>query len=93
MSAMAVSPAAAGDFTLSTNKVLTIAAGQTASTGDVTITAVNNNVDAANKTVTVSGDASNILGATDPADLTLTITDDDARGVTVIPTALSVGER
>ena len=92
VSAMAVSPAAAGDFTLSTNKVLTIAAGQTASSGDVTITAVNNDVDAANKTVTVSGDASNILGATDPADLTLTITDDDARGVTVTPTALSVGE-
>ncbi len=92
VSAMAVSPAAAGDFTLSTNKVLAIAAGQTASSGDVTITAVNNDVDAANKTVTVSGDASNILGATDPADLTLTITDDDARGVTVTPTALSVGE-
>ena len=47
-----------GDFTVSTNKTLTIASGQKTSTGAVTITAVNNSVDAPNKTVTVSGAAS-----------------------------------
>ena len=77
VSASAVSPAVAGDFTLTENKTLTIAAGQTASTGTVTITAVNNTVDAPDKQVTVSGDASGGHGAADPANKTLTITDDD----------------
>ena len=43
----------------------------------MTITAHNNDVDAPNKTVRVSGSASNSQGVTDPADVTLTITDDD----------------
>ena len=55
VSAAAVTPAVAGDFSLSTNKTLTIAPGDTSSTGTVTISAVNNTVDAANKPVTVSG--------------------------------------
>ena len=78
VSATAVSPAVAGDFTLSANKTLTIAAGETASTGMVTITAVDNNMDAPDKMVTVSGMATNSVGVTAPADATLTITDDDA---------------
>ena len=53
ISATAVSPASASDFTLSTNKVLTIAAEQTASTGRVTITAVDNDDDDDNRRVTV----------------------------------------
>ena len=77
VSAAAVSPAVSGDFTLSTNKVLTIAAGATTSTGVVTITAVSNDVDEDDKTVTVSAMASNTVGITTPADQPLTITDDD----------------
>ena len=70
--------AVAGDFALSSAKTLTIAAGSTTSTGTVTITAVDNIIDEPNKSVTVSGSASNSDGVKQPADLTLTITDDDA---------------
>ena len=77
VSATAVSPAVADDFTLSTNKTLTITAGQTTSTGTVTLTANNNIVDTPNKTVRVSGTASNSHGVTVPDDEELTITDDD----------------
>ena len=91
VAAAAVSPAVTGDFTLSTNKTLTIAAGSKASTGAVTITAVDNSVDAPNKSVTVSATASG-GGAADPDDATLTITDDDTRGVTVAGGALTMDE-
>ena len=87
-----VSPATSGDYTLSSNRMLTIAAGTTASTGEVTITAVDNAVDAAHKAVTVSATARNTVGVTAPADKTLTLSDDDERGVTVAPTALPVPE-
>ena len=87
-----VAPATSGDYTLSSNRVLTIAAGATTSTGAVTITAVDNAVDAADKRVTVSGAASNTVGVTAPGNQTLTIGDDDARGVTVAPPALTVPE-
>ena len=92
VSAAAVSPAVSGDFRLSSNPVLTIAAGATTSTGVVTITAVDNAVDAPNKKVTVSGAASGGNGVADPSALTLTITDDDSAGVTVSPTAVTVEE-
>ena len=78
VSAMAVSPAVSRDFALSANKTLTITAGQTTSTGTVTITANNNIADTPNKTVRVSGTADNGHGVTDPDDEDLTITDDDA---------------
>ena len=77
VSAAAVSPAVAGDFALSTNRTLAIAAGQTASTGTVTIRANDNNVDAPDKEVTVSGTAVNTQGITPPAVETLTISDDE----------------
>ena len=70
--------AVAGDFTLSNNKVLIIAAGETTSTGAVTIAAVDNAVRAADKTVTVSATAQNSDGITAPPDVTLTIAEDDA---------------
>ena len=74
-----VSPAVTGDFTLSGNRVLTIPARQTRSTGTVTVTANDNNVDAADKDVTVSAVAANTQGiAGDPPDLTLMIRDDEA---------------
>ena len=62
VSAAAVSPAVEGDFMLSTNKTLTITAGQITSSGTVTITANNNNVDAPSKTVMVMGTATNSGG-------------------------------
>ena len=78
VSARAVSPAVDGDFTLSMNKTLTIPAGATASRGTaVTLTSVENDTDAPNKQVTVSGTARNTQGYTGPADATLSITDDD----------------
>ena len=54
----AVSPATADDFELSTNRVLSFAENETGSTGSVTITGVDDDVDAADKTVTVSGTVS-----------------------------------
>ena len=46
---------------------LTIAAGSTVSTGTVTLTAVDNDVDAPDKTVTVSGSVTGGLGMSTPA--------------------------
>ena len=92
VSASPVSPAVAGDYTLSTNTKLTIAAGSTASTETVTITGVNNDVDTANKTVTVSGASSGGNGVTNPANRTLTITDDDQRGLDLSAETVTVTE-
>ena len=78
VSAAPVAPAVAGDFALSSATTLTIAASATSSTGIVTVTANGNVVDSPNKSVTVSGSATGTLGAVDPPDETLTITDDDA---------------
>ena len=66
--------------TLSANKTLTIAAGNTESTGEVTITATNSDsVYTGNREVTVQGTASNTVGVDGPEDVMLTITDDDAK--------------
>ena len=82
----------ASDFTVSTNKTLTIAAGATTSTGAVTITAVDNNVDAPDKSVTVSATTSG-GGVSDPTDQTLTITDDEATPtVTLVLTPTAIDE-
>ena len=70
-------PSVAGDYSLSANKELTIAAESKSSTGTVTITAVDNALDTADKTVAVKGSATNTLGITAPADQALTIVDDD----------------
>ena len=94
VSAVAVDPAVAGDFTLG-GATLSFAADATASTGEVTITAVDNDEDAPDKTVTVSGSVS-LDGVDAPANVALTITDDDEppveRGVDISPTALTIGE-
>ena len=93
VSAAAVSPAVAADFNLSTNKILSFATNATTSTGTVTITSVNNDVDAADKTVTVSG-AVTASGVTAPPAVTLTIEDDDAPPVisdTVLPVLAADG--
>ena len=77
VSAEAVAPAAPGDFALSANRTLAIAAGALTSTGTVTISAVDNTVDAPDKDVTVSGTVAGATDVTGPSDVTLTITDDD----------------
>ena len=77
ISAAAGTNTEAGDFTVTTNKRLTIAAGSTTSTGTVTISANDNSVAGGNKSVTVSATAANDLAVTAPSNKTLTITDDD----------------
>ena len=92
VSALPNAPAVAGDYSLSANKELTIPAGSKSSTGTVTITAVDNVLDTADKTVAVKGSATNTLGIIAPADRSLTIVDDDDRGVTVSDSSLTVKE-
>ena len=60
--------------------MLSFAANATSPTADVTITAVDNEVDAADQTVTISGTTPSGVAA--PADVTLTITDDDGTAPT-----------
>ena len=83
VSATPVSPAAAGDYRLSSNLELLIPAGAKKSTGEVTITGVDNDLETPDKQVTVSGAAANTQGITNPDATTLTIRDairdDDAR--------------
>ncbi len=81
--------------TVSSNTTLTIAAGETDSTGTVTITAVDNAVDGPDATVVVSGTATATEGdVANPADVTLTITDDEATPsrANLSVTPASVGE-
>ena len=92
VAAAAVSPTVPGDLALSENTTLTIVAGATESTGAVTVTAVDNEIDAANKTVTVSATATGGNGIASPANATLTITDDDERGISVTPVTLTLDE-
>ena len=72
--------------TLTGNTTLSIPAGDTDSTGVVTITAVNDDAYTGNRTVAVSGTAVNSVGITDPDDVTLTIIDDD------IPAGCEIGD-
>ena len=53
---------------------------------------MDNDIDAANKTVQVKGAATNALDVTDPVDKALTLEDDDTRGVTVSKTDLDIDE-
>ena len=92
VSAEAVAPAAAGYFTLSANRTLTIAAGGTSSSGAVAVGAVDNNVDAPDKMVTVSATAENINGVTPPSAVTLTIIDDDATPMITTASPILVAE-
>ncbi len=79
--------------TLGSNTTLTIAANQTTSTGEVTITAVNDSAYAGDREVTVKGAAENTAGVGDPDDVTLTITDDDDKPqVTLVLTPSTISE-
>ena len=84
----AVSPAVGGDF-IQSGTTLTIEAGEIESTGQVTVMAVNNDVDAPDKIIEVSGVATNPQGTTDPAMVALTITDDDAEPVVTLALSLT----
>ena len=85
--------AEAGDFTLSSPAALTVAAGETASAGTVTITAVDDPADAPDKSVTVSGRLSNGQGAGTVAAATLTLADDDPLPVaSLVLTPASISE-
>ncbi len=86
-----VAPAVAADFTLSANTNLTFAANATASTGIVTITATANTVHTEDKTLTVSG-ATTAAAVTAPANVTLTVEDDDAPSWTVEVGSASIAE-
>ena len=70
-------PADADDYALSANRVLTIAAGETASSGTVTISAVDNDEEEADKALLVEGTADNSHGIGTVSAATLTITNDD----------------
>jgi hypothetical protein len=88
VSAAAVEPAMAGDFVLAgaggaEAVTLSFAAAATESSGEVTITAVDNDEDAPDRTVTVTGTVS-LDGVAAPAAVTLTIADDD-EGITEPP--------
>ena len=83
ISAAAGTNTEAGDFTVTTNKRLTIAAEATTSTGTVTVRAVNDGIYTGNKSVSVSGTATNDLNITQPVAQTLTITEDDTASTEV----------
>ncbi len=77
VSASAVSPATSSDFALSLNRELRIGAGQTTSTGTVTVTAVDNGEDHADREVRVTATVRGPSGVAAPLARTLTITDDE----------------
>ena len=92
VTASAVAPADAQDFELSDDPELTIAAGRLASTGTVTIAAVDDEVYGPAREVEVTATVS-AGGVTAPAAETLTITDDDEEPVvTLVLTPASISE-
>ena len=82
----------AGAVELGADPVLTIAPGMTESSNAVTLTAVDNDVEAPELSVTVSGMGSNTVGVTDPAPVTLTITDDETMPMDTTPPMVTYTE-
>lgn len=91
VSALPIAPAEGRDFE-QYGTALSIAAGSTESTGTVEISAVDNDVDAPDRIVSVGGHAENILGVSGPVAVLLTIADDDIAGISASPDALEVAE-
>ena len=83
---------AGDDFTAVDDVTVTIAAGDASGTGTFTLAPVDDDVDEADETVTVSATTTSDLTVTPTAGLTVTITDDDQRGVTASPHELTVPE-
>ena len=92
ISATPVAPSVSADYLLSSNRVLTIAAGSLASTGTVTLTSVDNDIDGPDKTVTIRAAVTSDAEVSDPASLRLLIEDEDTRGVTVSAARLEIDE-
>ena len=92
VSAAPVDPAMASDFRLSTNTTLSFAANATKSTGTVTVAAVDNDVKAADKQVTVSGSVTGNDSIADPDDVTLLILDDERAAVSLVLTPGAIAE-
>ena len=89
-------PAVAGDFTLSTNRTLTITAGSRQSTGLVTLTARDNDLDGPDKVILIKGSLSEgTTGVDAPNPGRLVITDDEVESTSIAlsvdPTAVSEG--
>ena len=94
----AITLTAPAGTTLSATR-LTIDAGETSSADadtaahrQVTLTAVDNDVAAADRVVSVTGSASNAVAVVDPAAVSLTIVDDDTAGLTVSKNSVSTSE-
>ena len=86
--------AGAVDFAAVADFALTIAAASQTGTASFTVTPENDAIDESDETLTVSGTVSTVPDLAVTA-ATLTLTDDDERGVTVHPTELTLraGER
>ena len=80
--------ASAGDFAAVQDFTLTIGAGQASGTASFTLTPVDDAIDEGDETVRVAGTAQGL--EVTPA--TVTIEDDDARGIAVSATVLTVPE-
>ncbi len=88
---VASSGAVAGDFT-QTGTTLTIAAGSLTSMGLVTVTGVDNNVDAADKLLRISATAAGGNGIQNPGLAALTLTNDDDATATLVLTPAAISE-
>ena len=80
------------DFAAVDDVTVTIGAGEASGTGTFTLAPVDDDVDEADETVTVSGTTTSDLTVRPTAGLTVTITDDDERGVRATPHELTVRE-
>ncbi|MYF94987.1 MAG: hypothetical protein F4210_05680, partial [Holophagales bacterium] len=80
--------AAAGDFEAVADFELTIDSGETTGEATFTLTPVDDELEEGSETVVVQGTA----GTIEVRSATLTIEDDDVRGVTVVPTEVTVPE-
>ena len=87
-----VAPAGSTDYQLSSNSTLTFSAGETTAEGTVTITAVNNDVDAPDKVLRVRGEITGETNILVNNELELVIQDDDSRGLTASTNTLSIHE-
>ena len=76
------------DFTAVDDFTVTIPAMETSATSTFTFTPTQDDTAEADETLTVSGSATGLTGST----ATLTLTDDDVRGVSVHPTSVTVTE-
>ena len=90
--AVAPGTALAADFAAVPDVPLTIAAGAVTASATFTLKPVDDEVDEDAETVTVSGTTTSGLTVNPAAGLTLTITDDDQRGVTLSETELEIDE-